>query len=262
MIETEQFRITPGFTGYANELANWPDENFMMPEGKISGTSPYSASDEKVMLYGEVQIEYIGSDKSDVQLSVAVQADYDDGYQFNEASYGSCVTPDDWSYTNIMSFEPLSSATTRTLRYCMRVPSQVEANPDKPLLVTFVINGESYVFDFRSAEVRSSDFDPRGEFYQPVNEETKNRIVEYLKTNGLEQMGWYDKTVGVYTFTFGDTDVSAILPINSDYQYEFHGTYEVYSGAILLNWDHGEQMHLDYTFDGTTLTIVEFGHDR
>ena len=75
-------------------------------------------------------------------------------------------------------------------------------------------------------------------------------------------MGWYDTTVGVYTFTFGDSAVDAVLPINSNYQYEFHGTYEVYSGTILITWDYGQQMHLDYSFDGTALDITAFEHGR
>ena len=68
--------------------------------------------------------------------------------------------------------------------------------------------------------------------------------------------------MGVYTFTFGDTTVKATLPINSNYAYEFEGTYEVYAGTILLNWSHGDQMALDYTFDGTTLDVVEFVHGK
>ena len=98
-----------------------------------------------------------------------------------------------------------------------------------------------------------------------MDEETKHKIVAYLKENGLEEMGWYAepiKTVGIYTFTFTDTDVTAVLPINDKYQYDFKGTYEVFSGTILITWDFGKQMHLDYAFDGNDLEIIEFEHDR
>ncbi len=262
-IETELFKITPSFTGFAKELANWPDENYMTPDGKFSGNSPYCAGSEKVEVYGEVQIEYIGNEKSNVSLNMGVSADYDDGYVFDGASLGNCASLDgDWSYSGTMTFEPLSSNTARILRYCIAVPEQVETNSDKALLVTFFVNGEPFTFDFRSTDVLGSDYDPRAEFYQPVDEETKGKIVNYLKENGLSQYGWYDKTFGVFTFTFDDTAVSASLPINSSYQYDFTGTYEVFSGAILISWDYGEQMHLDYTFDGNSLEIIEFAHDR
>jgi len=265
VIETDLFQITPSFTGYAFELANWPDENFMTPAGKFSGTSAYSASEGKTAMYGEVQIAYIGNEKSDVSLNLGISVDYDNGYIFQGADVdmGNCVSIDgDWQYNGQMTFEPLSDHNTRILRYCVEVPQQVETNADKSLLVTFSVNGEPFVFDFRSADILGSDFDPRAEFYQPIDDETKTQIVDYLKKNGLEHVGWYDTTVGVYTFTFGDTDVKAVLPINNNYQYEFKGTYEVFSGAILITWDYGQQMHFDYTFDGKNLDIIAFEHDR
>ena len=265
IIETELFKITPSFAGYSYELANWPDENFMTPAGKFSGTSPYSASEGKTSMYGEIHVEYIGNEKSDVKLKLNVSVDYDDGYIFEGADthMGNCISINgDWAYDGNMTFEPLSSNNNRIVRYCIEVPEQVEANAEKSLLVTFFVNGEPFVFDFRSADVLGSDNDPRAEFYQPIDDETKAQIVNCLKVNGLQAMGWYDKTVGVYTFTFGDTTVDAVLPINSSYQYEFTGTYEVFSGAILITWDYGQQMHLDYTFDGTNLNIIAFEHDR
>ena len=265
VIETDLFQITPSFTGYAFELANWPDENFMTPAGKFSGTSAYSANKGKTAMYGEVQIAYIGNEKSDVSLNLNISVDYDNGYIFQGADVdmGNCVSIDgDWQYNGQMTFEPLSDHNTRILRYCVEVPEQVETNADKSLLVTFSVNGEPFVFDFRSADVLGSDFDPRAEFYQPIDDETKTQIVNYLKKHGLEHVGWYDTTVGVYTFTFGDTDVEAVLPISKNYQYEFKGTYEVFSGAILITWDYGQQMHFDYTFDGKNLDIITFEHDR
>lgn len=216
-------------------------------------------------MYGEIRIEYIGSEKTDVTLTMDVSVNYDDGYIFDGADVhmGHCASLDgSWQYDGQMTFEPLSDSTTRILRYCVEVPEQVEANTDKSLLVTFFVNGEAFVYDFRSAEVLGSDYDPRAEFYKPVDEETGSQVIAYLMENGLAEMGWYDTTVGVYTFTFSDTAVTATLPINSSYQYNFSGTYEVFSGTILITWDYGEQMHLDYTFDGTTLNITDFAHDR
>lgn len=262
-IETDLFRITPSFTGYAYELANWPDENFMKPEGDFSGKSPYSASDGKTEMYGEIAVEYIGSEKSDVFLDLSVSADYDDGYIFETVHMGTCLTADGkWGYTGQMVFEPLSSANTRLVRYCIEVPEQVETNVDKPLVVTFFVNGEPYAFDFRCGNILGSDYDPRAEYYLPVENELKAEIVDILKATKLKEWGWYNQTFGIYTFTFDDTTVDATLPINSNYQYNFTGTYEVFSGTILITWDYGQQMHLDYTFDEGILQITAFRHDK
>lgn len=267
-IETDLFKITPSFTGYAYNLSNWPDENYMTPAGEYSGDSPYNAGEEKVELYGEIQVEYIGNEKEPVTLELGISADFDDGYEFECVHFGYCTSLDgDWKYDSHMLFEPLSSSTTRTMRYCIEVPEQVEKEVEKPLWVTFTVNGKKFAYDFRSVEVLGSDYDPRAEFYQEIDETTKNQIISHLKSNGLVEMGWYSgtygKTVGEYTFTFGDNTVNAMLPIvGTNYGYDFNGTYEIYSGTILLSWDHGEEMHLDYTFDGTTLDIIEFEHDR
>lgn len=144
----------------------------MTPEGQFSGESAYSAANGKVSIYGEVSIEYIGNEKSDGSLNIGMSVDYD-GYIFNgsDVDMGCCVSVDGkWSYSGSMNFEPLSSNTTRILRYCVEVPE-------------------------------------------------------------------YDKNVGVYTFTFGDTTVEAVLPYmyDSNYQYNFSGIYEVFSGTILLS---------------------------
>lgn len=264
-IETELFKITPSFTGYARELANWPDENYMTPEGKFSGESPYSADTGKTSMYGEIKIEYIGNEKNDVHLDLGISVNYDDGFVFegDDVHTGYCVSlGDEWEYDKEMVFEPLTNATTRILRYCVEVPEQVENNMEKPLKVTFSVNDKKYAFDFRSKDVLGSDYDPRAEFYQSLDSETERKVIEYLKENGLEEVGWYGETIGTYTFTFDDTRVTAILPINSDYGYEFIGTYEVLSGTILISWDYGEQMHLDYMFNGNKVTVVEFEHGR
>lgn len=264
-IETDLFKITPVFTGYSYALSNIGDETYLTRITKRESSNPYATDEGKTQIYGEIQVEYIGSEKTDVSLSIAISANYDDGYVFegDDVAAGHCVTPgNSWNSYGPMVFEPLSDSNTRIMRFCIEVPEQVETNTDKSLLVTFFVNGEPFVYDFRSADVLGSDYDPRAEFYQPIDDETKAHIVSWLKTNGLAEMGWYDRTVGVFTFTFGDTAVNAVLPINSSYQYEFKGTYEVYSGTILITWDYGQQMHLDYTFDGTTLDIIDFQHDR
>ena len=82
-IETDLFKITPSFTGYAKRLSNQPNEDYMTPAGYFTDDSPYIADDEKVEIYGEMQIEYVGNEKSTVPLKINISADYDSGYVFN-----------------------------------------------------------------------------------------------------------------------------------------------------------------------------------
>lgn len=220
-------------------------------------------------IYGKMKIEYVGNEKSTVPLKIDISADYDNGYVFDgDAVYMGYREADDeswhWKYDDTIEFEPLSSSTTRILRYCVEVPEQVETNADKALLVTISVNDEPFVFDFRSADVLGSDYDPRAEFYQPVDDETKQQIVAYLKANGLKEMGWYEQNVNYFEFTFDDENVYARMPLasNPDYGYDFNGTYEVFAKTILITWDYGTQMHLDYTFDGNSLTVTEFDYNR
>jgi len=120
----------------------------MTPAGKISGTTPYAASDEKTVMYGQIDVAYIGNEKSNVPLKIDISVDYDNGYIFDGSAVhiGNCVSVDgDWKYNGEMTFEPLSSNTSRVLRYCVVVPAQVESAADKSLLVTILVNGEAFV---------------------------------------------------------------------------------------------------------------------
>ena len=40
-IETDLFKITPSFTGYAKRLSNQPNEDYMTPAGYFTDDSPY-----------------------------------------------------------------------------------------------------------------------------------------------------------------------------------------------------------------------------
>lgn len=266
VIETELFRITPTFTGYAHFLSNVMDKTYLTFVGYTSDNNPYQAADGKVELFGEIFVEYIGSEKTDVSLEMGISVDFDDGYIYDAGktlggTIACCTSPDgdDWSSGCSMVFEPFG-ATKGSMRYCLEVPEQIETGTDKSLIATITVNGELYRFDFRSAEVCGSEYSTRSNYYQQLDEDTKEQIVACLKASNVEQIGWYGKTVGVFTFVFDDTTVNATLPINSSYQYEFEGTYEVFSGAILIDWSHGEQMHLDYAFDGETVEILDFEH--
>jgi len=178
-IETELFQVTPTFTGYATKLTDqYYFEDPLIDPGLNESVAATTASDGKVFMYGEILVEYIGNKKENVYLQLEVCADYDDGYVFDDAlmagldygaddffqygdyewgMYDSSSDFDDYIDSDDMCFEALSEYNTRLLRFCLEVPQQVEANPDKPLLVTISLNGENYTYDFRSATVRSSN---------------------------------------------------------------------------------------------------------
>lgn len=152
-IETEMFMITPSFDGFAEELGNWPDENFLTPDGKISGGNPFKADEEKVMMYFSAVVEYVGDSKQNETVAIGGSVDFDNGYIFPLDSYDCGFTVDmddvDWKYSNIMSFEPLSSKTTRYFRFCFEVPTQLETETDKPLVVKLGVNGAEYIYEIR-----------------------------------------------------------------------------------------------------------------
>lgn len=157
------FEFTPVFEGYAEKLANWPDKDFMTPNGQFSGTSPYCASEEKVIMYFSGTINYVGESKVNESFAYDFVMDYDDGYIFEfvegdawnsgKGYTAGCGITDDidageWSYDNFATFEPLSSNKTRYVRFCIEVPNQLEAEPEK-VLTTFKLNGEEFVFELK-----------------------------------------------------------------------------------------------------------------
>lgn len=162
-IKTDLFEFTPSFDGYADEVANWPDENYLKPTGKMAGSNPYKADSDKTVMYFSGVVNYIGNEKSNVNFTYGFSVDYDNGYVFKddgsvvitdghvEVGYGytKSLNDPDWEYENTMTFEPLSSETTRYVRFCIIVPKVIETETAKPLNVNFMINGESYTFVLR-----------------------------------------------------------------------------------------------------------------
>ncbi len=152
-IVTEMFIFTPAFEGFTDEVGNWPDKDFLTPEGQISGSNPFKAGSEKVIMYFSGTVEYVGDSKENVQFTYTFDVDYDDGYVFSFDSYDCGFTSDiengKWTYSNSMLFEPLSSNTTRYVRFCIEVPSQLETNTTQPLKVIFHIDGTNYIYVIR-----------------------------------------------------------------------------------------------------------------
>ena len=154
------FEFTPVFEGFTDKLANWPDKDYMTPNGQFSGNSPYVAADEKVMMYFSGTINYVGDSKKNEEFKYDFTVDYDDGYLFyftegdawnNGNGYHSgCGITDnvesgDWDYECSATFEPLSSNKTRYVRFCIEVPNQLQTDSQNTM-ITFHINGEDYSF--------------------------------------------------------------------------------------------------------------------
>lgn len=165
-IETEMFKFTPSFDGFAKEVANWPDENYLTPNGKIAGINPFKAANGKVMMYFSGMVEYIGNSKQNETFTIQYIVDYDDGYVFDgnndynatafqseEARYhtawANSADKKDWDHDNKMTFAPLSSVTKRFVRFAIEVPEALKSATDKPLKVVFSIEGVEYCFIIR-----------------------------------------------------------------------------------------------------------------
>lgn len=146
-VSTEIFEFTPVFEGFADEVANWPDENFMTPDGKISGNNPFKADEDKVIMYFSADVKYIGNSKSNETFSYDFTIDYADGYifEFNERYDCGVQNDDGWDYSNEITFEPLSSEKDGYVRFCIEVPSQLESDPNN-ILIIFNIGGNDYQF--------------------------------------------------------------------------------------------------------------------
>ena len=162
-ISDGMFEFTPVFEGFADKLANWPDKDFMTPDGQFSGESPYVAADEKVMMYFSGTINYLGESKENEQFKYDFTVDYDNGYLFNfvegnawnngNGYHSGCGITDnietgDWDYECSATFEPLSSNKTRYVRFCIEVPNQLQTDSEN-IMITFHINGEDYSFAMR-----------------------------------------------------------------------------------------------------------------
>ncbi len=152
-ITTELFEFTPTFEGFAEELGNWPDQNFMTPDGQISGNNPYKAGDEKTLMWFSGIVNYLGGATTDAVFEYSFKVIYNNDYVFEGDSFDTGYTTDleagKWEYGNSMTFEPLSSKTTRHVRFNIEVPELLETDTDKGLTVVFSIGANEYTYNIR-----------------------------------------------------------------------------------------------------------------
>lgn len=144
-VSNGMFEFTPTFEGFTDEVANWPDQDYMTPNGQISGNNPFKASNEKVIMYFSGNVKYVGNSKSNETFWYDFTVDYDNGYlfEFNENYNCGVKAGDSWNYTNMITFEPLSSAKEGYVRFCIEVPQQLEADPEN-IVIDFNICGSTF----------------------------------------------------------------------------------------------------------------------
>lgn len=161
-VTTEHFEFTPVFEGFANEVANWPDENYLTPDGEFYGDNPFKASEEKTLMWFSGTVNYIGGATSNEAFTFNYKIIYDNDYEFTwnrdgcQDAYTDDIESGEWERENgrFMEFEPLSSKTVRHIRFYIEVPKQIEENTDKGLSVVFNIT----IFDGNGNEKETNEY--------------------------------------------------------------------------------------------------------
>lgn len=151
-ITTEYFEFTPAFGGFTDEVANWPDENYLTPDGTFYGANPFKANEEKTMMWFSGTVNYLGGSTSNETFTYDYKIIYDNDYEFDikeGEGYTKDIASGKWGDGYSMTFEPLSSNTTRYVRFCIEVPEQLEINTDKTLSVIFIIDDNEYIYNIR-----------------------------------------------------------------------------------------------------------------
>lgn len=160
-IETDTFKFAPKFEGFVAQAANWPNKDYLTPDGKVLEPNPYKADDGNVMMLFSGTIELVGESKNLEEFSYNVRIIHDEKnvYELNlnkmdanstcAAGVSFDLESDSWEQ-NVMKteFDPLSSYTTRYVRFVREVPAELE-NDDKSLQVVFIIEGNEYAYEIR-----------------------------------------------------------------------------------------------------------------
>lgn len=168
-VESNMLRFTPKFEGFYEEVGNWPDKNYLTPNGKAAGSNPFKASDEKIMMTFSGIFEFIGKSTKTENFEYTYSIVYANDYEFKSHEYGgsndyTCgwgmamdAASTDWSHNESngtvgngkMKFEALSAKKTRYVRFCIEVPTVLATDESSPIQVVFNFDGNSYVFSLR-----------------------------------------------------------------------------------------------------------------
>lgn len=263
------FIFTPMFDGIAPAVSNHPDENYLQPNGRNidDSSNPYVADDGKVMMYYSAQVEYVGNSKSNEEFSFSAKLDYDNGYVFDAEGIRYSSDGKDWnSGYDTTSFEPLSSDTTRTVRFCVEVPEIVETDFEKRTVTIISIEGEDYTFlvDTKAAAEEKAAREAAAEAERIENmTEVDAALAQEIK--GKLQGTWSFSVYGyaankLYTTTHDLTfsgDTVSVQTKNTllNTTMSNTGTYYVAKSYIVLNLADGSQACMPYTYEDGALNM-------
>lgn len=271
------FVFTPSFDGFAHALNNVGGEYCLTPEGSAKkleeSTNPYRADEGKIMMYFSADLEYIGDSKETEIFSFTYKVDYD-GYVFDSTSsdlttgMGFAVDPEIFDFDKEVKFEPLSSDTSRYVRFCIEVPEKVATDTDRPTSVIFTIGGEEYSFiadikaaaEAKAAKEAAAEAE-KAEKLEPVSEELASEIKDKLQ--GTWEFTNYGSNNGkIYTITQKLTFSGATISVQTQNSLinsplANTGTYEVKKGYIELNFVDGSQALIPYEYENGELSMSQ-----
>ncbi len=266
------FVFTPSFDGFADAVANFPDENYMRPNGQgvDEDNNPYVADEGKVMMYYSAKLEYVGDSKENETFDFTFKVDFDDGYVFDGGHNGVRYSKDEqeWGTSSSVVFEPLNSDTTRYTRFCIEVPNALETDFEKQTLTVFTIEGEDFTFivDTKAAaeakaEREAAEEAERIEKMTEVDKDLSDEIKKTLQGTWSWSIYGYAGT-SMYTtshdLTF-DGDTVSIKTHNTllNTTLSNKGTYYVANAYIVLNFEDGAQACMPYTFENGELSMSQ-----
>lgn len=275
--ESGMFVFTPAFDGFARALNNWGNENYLLPQGKTkdleASDNPYFAEEGKTMMYFSATVEYVGDSKENESFDFSFKVDYD-GYVFDStnsdtiSAKGYSLDQMSWDIGSSATaeFEPLSSDTTRYIRFCIEVPEQVENDTEKQTSVIFTIGEKEYTFiadtkaaaEAKAAREAAAEAE-RAEKMAEVSEELASEIKSKLQgewtftTYGTIGTS-VDATTHYLTFSGDSITVQTKNSVISGYL-SSTGTYYVGNGYIVMNFDDGAQALIPYEYTNGELSL-------
>lgn len=266
------FIFAPTFEGFAAAVANHPDENYLQPDGQgiDDSKNPFVADEGKVMMYFSAIVEYIGDSKENESFSFNYIVDYDDGYIFEGSDFGMgySVNESDWSFSGSATFEPLSSTTSRYIRFCIEVPDALENDFEKQTVVIFTIEEENFTFLVDTeAAANAKAAREAAEEAERIEKLTKVDEVLASEIKGKLQGSWNWSVYGyagtsMYTTTHDlsfNGDTVSIKTTNSllGTTLSNTGTYYVANAYIVLSFQDGSEAYMPYTYENGELTISQ-----
>ena len=163
-VKTEMFEFKPEFKGFAKELENAMDENYLTTKVKYPNLpdNPFLAGSSETMIYFSGTVSLIGDTKEDQMFELeGCEINFDDGYKFDVRAFAYGLNKSEKEEEERMSsmaafkdsrnipFKALSTEKTRTVRFATPVPKQLQTDTGKSLTITFKIEGVDYTYVIR-----------------------------------------------------------------------------------------------------------------